>query len=99
MYDLTETQRTVLTAAAERPRRHILPLPDRIKGGAAKKVLTALAARGLIRDNGDGASLVVTDDGLRAIGLEPTPTEPCTDATTRASMVRRRSGLERSRRR
>ncbi|UOM36640.1 DUF3489 domain-containing protein [Acuticoccus sp. I52.16.1] len=74
MTELTNTQRAVLTAAAERPGLQILPLPEHIKGGAAKKVTTALLARGLVRE--DGETLVATDAGLRAIGIAPTPKEP-----------------------
>ena len=76
MTELTNTQRAILTAAAERADLQILQLPDRIKGGAAKKVTTALLARGLIREGGEGQTLVATDAGLRAIGIVPTPTEP-----------------------
>ena len=98
MTELTTTQRTVLTAAAARPGLEILPLPEQIKGGAAKKVTTALLARGLIRDEGDGGTLVATDAGLRAIGIDPTPaepsasiagpTEPRTDTPYRLRMIR-----------
>ncbi|WP_075220706.1 DUF3489 domain-containing protein [Acuticoccus yangtzensis] len=72
MTELTNTQRAVLTAAAERPGLQILPLPEHIKGGAAKKVTTALLARGLIREDGVGGTLVATDAGLRAVGIAPT---------------------------
>ena len=71
MTELTNTQRAVLTAAAERPGLQILPLPEHIKGGAAKKVTTALLARGLVGKDGDSATLIATDDGLRSIGIEP----------------------------
>ena len=76
MTELTNTQRAVLTAAAQRPGLQILPLPDHIKGGAAKKVTTALLARGLVREDGDNGTVVATDAGLRAIGIAPTPKEP-----------------------
>ena len=76
MTELTNTQRAVLTAAAARPGLTILPLPEHIKGGAAKKVTTGLLARGLVREDGDNGTLVATDGGLRAIGIAPTPREP-----------------------
>ena len=82
MTELTNTQRAILTAAATRPGLQILPLPEHIKGGAAKKVTTALLARGLVREDGDGATLVATDEGLRSIGIEPAQAAPHVDASS-----------------
>ena len=82
MTELTNTQRAILTAAAARRGLQILPLPDHIKGGAAKKVTTALLARGLVRADGDGATLVATGAGLRAIGIEPAKAEPSASVTS-----------------
>ena len=60
-------------------------LPERLTGGAADKVVTALATRGLVepvtatpgmpvwRESGDGrhVALRITDAGLKALGIEP----------------------------
>lgn len=76
MTDLTETQRAVLTAAAARQGLQVLPLPDRIKGGAAKKVVDALLARGFVAEAATAGSniLVATEAGLHVIGLgQPVP--------------------------
>jgi hypothetical protein len=87
MTRLTDTQRVILSAAAQRTDRLALPLPKSIKGGAALKVINPLIQEGLIeevaanrklgdpvwRETGDGhgVTLIITDAGLEAIGVEP----------------------------
>jgi hypothetical protein len=50
MTRLSDTQLTILSAAAQRPDGDLLPLPGSLRGGAAIKVVTALLARSLIRE-------------------------------------------------
>jgi DNA-binding MarR family transcriptional regulator len=50
MTKLTDTQLAILTAAAERPDRNLLPLPGSLRGGAALKVVGALLTRGLVAE-------------------------------------------------
>ena len=87
MIKLTETQTTILTAGAQRPDNIALPLPKGLAGAAAKMAVTKMLDRGwlqevdanlrrgepLWRETGDGhgTTLVVTDAGLLAIGIEP----------------------------
>jgi hypothetical protein len=87
MMKLTDTQRVILSTASQRTDRLAMPLPKSIKGGAALKVINPLIERGLLeevdanrklgdpvwRDTGDGhgVTLIVTDKGLEAIGVEP----------------------------
>ena len=87
MTKLTETQTIVLRAGAQRPDNIALPLPKGLAGAAAKMAVTKMIERGwlqkadanlrrgdpLWRETGDGhgATLVVTDAGLLAIGMEP----------------------------
>lgn len=87
MPKLTDTQTIILSAAAQRPDNIALPLPKGLHGAAAKKVVDILIALGwlqevdanvrrgepLWRETGDGhgTTLVVTDAGLLAIGIEP----------------------------
>ena len=87
MTKLTETQTTILTAGAQRPDNIALPLPKGLAGAAAKMAVTKMIERGwlqevdanlrrgepLWRETGDGhgTTLVVTDAGLLAIGIEP----------------------------
>jgi hypothetical protein len=52
MTRLSDTQLTLLSAAAKRPDGNLLPLPGSLRGGAATKVVAALLARGLIREEG-----------------------------------------------
>ena len=81
MTKLSDTQLVVLSAAAKRPTLLALPLPPRLKGGAAHKVIKPLIAKGLLeevdanirrgdpvwRKTGDdhGVSLIITAAGLR----------------------------------
>ncbi|MBF0402309.1 MAG: hypothetical protein HQL90_16285, partial [Magnetococcales bacterium] len=50
MSNLTPAQQTTLESAAKRPNGSVHPLPDNIKGGAAKKVIKALHQQGLIEE-------------------------------------------------
>ena len=106
MTKLSDTQLLILSAAAQRANMLVLPLPNTLKGGAAQKVISSLGKQGLIeeidadmrigepvwRDTGDGhgVTLVITEAGLAALGVqnedapndrEATPVDP-TDAPT-----------------
>jgi hypothetical protein len=84
MPKLSDTQLIILSAACQRPGRQVLPLPDRLKGGAAQKVVTSLAAKGLIEEveakrgdpvwrqtgDGHGITLVATEAAFAALGIE-----------------------------
>ncbi len=63
---LTETQTTILKAAAGRPDGNIQPLPPTLRGGARAKVIEGLLARGLITESED--SHLLTDAGYAAVG-------------------------------
>ena len=83
---LSDTQLTILSAASQRADRTAI-LPERLTGGAADKVVNALAGRGLVeavtaapgmpiwRESEDGKHLAlrITDAGLAAIGIDPEP--------------------------
>jgi hypothetical protein len=87
MPDLTDAQRRILTAGAQRPDNLAMPLPKGLHGAVAKKVVGMLIGRGFLeevdanirkgeplwRETGDGhgTTLVVTGAGLAAIGVEP----------------------------
>lgn len=87
MTKLSETQTAVLTAGAQRPGSIALPLPNGLAGAAAKMAVSRMITLGwlqevkanmrradpLWRETGDGhgTTLVVTDAGLLAIGIEP----------------------------
>lgn len=87
MLKLTDTQTNILTAAAQRTDNIALPLPKGLAGAAAKMAVNRMIAHGwleeveanlrcgepLWRETGDGhgTTLVVTDAGLLAIGIEP----------------------------
>ncbi|MGC9370425.1 MAG: DUF3489 domain-containing protein [Paracoccaceae bacterium] len=102
MTKLSDTQALILSAAAQRPEHIALPLPESLRGGAAAKVVGAMLAKGFLeeveadmrksepvwRETGDGhgVTLVVTDAGLAAIGIETDDANPspagATDAPT-----------------
>jgi hypothetical protein len=84
---LTETQTLILSAAAQRPGNLALPLPKALVGAAAKMTVTKMIERGWLQEvdanlrkgeplwremgDGHGTTLIVTDAGLLAIGIEP----------------------------
>jgi hypothetical protein len=83
---LTDTQAIILSTAANRPENIALPLPNGLVGAAAKMAVAKMMEHGwlqevdanlrrgepLWRETGDchGTTLVVTDAGLLAIGVE-----------------------------
>jgi hypothetical protein len=87
MTKLTETQTVILSAGAQRRDNIALPLPKGLAGAAAKMAVSKMIEHGwlqevdanlrrgepLWRETGDGhgTTLVVTDAGLLAIGIEP----------------------------
>ena len=73
---LTDTQTAVLIAAAARADGAILPLPAQIRGGAIGKVCDALVTKGFAINVGPASTqtLVISDDGRRALGHEVKPT-------------------------
>jgi hypothetical protein len=113
MTKLSDTQAIILSAAAQRPEHIALPLPESLRGGAAAKVVGAMLAKGFLeevdadmrkgepvwRETGDGhgVTLVATDAGLAAIGIETEGAdapaganeapieEPATDTPTEAA--------------
>jgi len=100
MTKLSDTQALILSAAAQRPEHIALPLPESLRGGAAAKVIGAMLAKGFLeevdadmrkgepvwRETGDGhgVTLVATDAGLAAIGIEPDDASTAPAGTTDA---------------
>jgi hypothetical protein len=86
MTKLSDTQAIILSVAAQREHRIALPLPESLRGGAAAKVVGAMIAKGFLQEvdadmrkgetvwretgDGHGVTLVATDAGLAAIGIE-----------------------------
>lgn len=101
MTKLSETQTAVLTAGAQRPDYIAMPLPAGLHGAAAKMAVTRMIALGwlqevdanlrrgepLWRETGDGhgATLMVTDAGLLAIGIDPAVKQPTVTIAKNAS--------------
>ena len=87
MPKITDTQSIILTRAASRPGNLAMPLPDGLAGAAAKMAVAKMIERGwleevdanlrrnepLWRETGDGhgTTLIATDAGLEAIGIDP----------------------------
>jgi hypothetical protein len=93
---LTPTQETILKAAAQRKDGSIQPMPKNLKGGAALKVINALEKKGMIYDAAitpPYKTWLITDDGYRAIGLEP-PAHEANEEKTTASFEKEISEAE-----
>jgi hypothetical protein len=91
MTKLTDTQHVILSAASQRTDRFALPLPKSLRGGAVNKVIRPLIEKGLLEEvdtnrklgdpvwretgDGQGVTLIITDAGLEAIGVEPDTTQ------------------------
>jgi hypothetical protein len=104
MTQLSDTQALILSAAAQRPEHIALPLPESLRGGAAAKVIGAMLAKGLLeevdanlrngepmwRETGDGhgTTLIATDAGLAAIGIEPEDTNSAPEAAPKTRTPR-----------
>lgn len=87
MPKLTDTQSIILSRAATRPGNLAMPLPEGLAGAAAKMAVARMIERGwleevdanlcrgepLWRETGDGhgTTLIATEVGLAAIGIEP----------------------------
>ncbi|MCV2876366.1 DUF3489 domain-containing protein [Rhodobacteraceae bacterium XHP0102] len=87
MPKITDTQSIILTRAATRPGNVAMPLPDGLAGAAAKMAVAKMIERGwleevdanvrrnepLWRETGDGhgTTLIATEAGLEAIGVNP----------------------------
>ena len=101
MTKLTETQTIFLSAGAQRPENIAPPLPKGLAGAAAKKAVNKMIEHGwlqevganlhrnapLRRETGDGhgTTVVVTDAGLLAMGIEPVVAK-CTSATHKTQL-------------
>ena len=87
MTKLTDTQTLILTCASARPGNLALPLPEGLRGAAAKMAIGRMIKLGFIeeveanlrrneplwRETGDGygTTLIATEAGLDAIGIDP----------------------------
>ena len=87
MPKLTDTQTIILSRAATRPGNLAMPLPEGLHGAATKMAVNRMITNGwleevdanlrrgepLWRETGDGhgTTLIATEAGLEAIGIEP----------------------------
>jgi len=74
--NLTETQKSLLIAAAEHPDHRLEWFPEGLRGGARTKVLASLESKGLIDRHEE--HLILTPAGFTALGL-PVPSQPSDD--------------------
>ena len=103
MTKLTETQTLILSAGAQRASNLAMPLPKGLHGAAAKKVISMMIGCGWLKEvdadmrkaeplwretgDGHGTTLVVTDAGLLAIGVEPVVVKTMASIRQRAAEV------------
>lgn len=87
MPKLTDTQTIILTRAATRSGNLAMPLPEGLHGAAAQKAVGAMITRDWLQEveanlrrgepmwretgDGHGTTLIATETGLQAIGIEP----------------------------
>jgi len=87
MPKLTDTQSITLSRAATRPGNLAMPLPEGLHGAAAKMAVTRMITNGWLKEvdadlrkgeplwretgDGHGITLIATEAGLEAIGIEP----------------------------
>jgi len=87
MPKLTDTQTIILTRAASRPGNLAMPLPKGLAGAAAKMTVSKMIERGWLEEvdanlrrheplwreagDGHGTTLIATEAGLEAIGVDP----------------------------
>ncbi len=109
MPKLTDTQLVMLSAAAQRQDRAVLPLSKslKIKGGAVTKTLDGLRKKGLLnekpaarnaaawREGEDGRRmmLVITDAGLQAIGVDAVEKTSKQPRSTKTRVKKPRGGI------
>jgi hypothetical protein len=88
---LTDTQRNLLEAAAKHPQQMLTDFPANLKGGALIKVLTALGNAGLVARYANAPEgsmqLVITPEGLTAIGSTPGHTPKQREGTKQATLI------------
>lgn len=88
---LTDTQRSLLEAAAKHPQKLLTDFPANLKGGALIKVLNALGNAGLAARYANAPEgsmqLVITPEGLQAIGLEPQQPPKQREGTKQATLI------------
>jgi hypothetical protein len=98
MAKLTDTQLIVLSAALQRD-DHLVVVPENLKGGAAKALVTKLLNQRLVREvrvkrdqphwttagSGHSIGLKITKGGLTAIAVEPEGTDAGRDQDPAAS--------------
>jgi hypothetical protein len=96
MTRLTDTQTLILTRASARPGNLALPLPEGLHGAAAKMAIGRMVKLGWIEEveanlrskeslwcetgDGHGTTLIATEAGLEAVGIDPLVTRAVASA-------------------
>jgi hypothetical protein len=106
---LSDTQRAILAAAAEHP-EHLAYPPERLPAGARQTVAKALLKNDLVIGvhrpaydavakwtvDGEEMLLKITDDGLRAIGIDPNAGDAREEDEQGAEAIARRNAARRA---
>jgi hypothetical protein len=106
---LSDTQRAILAAAAQHP-EHLAYPPERLPAGAKLKVAQALLKNDLVIGvhrtayeaiakwtvDGDEMLLKITDEGLRAIGIDPNAGDAAEEDEQSAAAITRRNAERRA---
>jgi hypothetical protein len=109
MTKLSDTQRAILEAAAQHP-EHLAYPPERLPAGARQTVAKALLKQDLVIGvhrpaydaaakwtvDGEEMLLKITDDGLRAIGIDPNAGDAREEHEQSAEAIARRNAARRA---
>ncbi len=101
---LSDTQLVILNAACQRADRRVLPLPSKLKGGAAEKVITSLIAKGLVEEtpaelkepvwrtaeDDQRLTLAVTGLAFEVLGIKPEEARGAATGAAEAPPAKRR---------
>jgi len=85
---LTDTQRSLLEAAAIHPDKQLANFPANLRGGALAKVINALLNAKLIEISNHSPDLFqITTDGMQAIGATPQAKPSAREGTKQAVLI------------
>jgi len=85
---LTDTQRSLLQAAAMHPDKQLANFPANLRGGALAKVINALLNAKLIESsNHSPDAFQITAEGMQAIGVTPQPKPATREGTKQAVLI------------
>ena len=85
---LTDTQRSLLEAAAMHPDKQLANFPANLRGGALAKVINAMLNARLIESSNQAPDVFqITAEGMQAIGVTPQVNTATREGTKQAVLI------------